>query len=80
MTIIEPKIVYRNLAVPMLILDPVSDQDLFPYEKENEELKNQHSQLIIYRRYDDTGHNIHYEKPARFVEELGEFLKVLKTF
>ncbi len=33
MSIVEPKIVYRNLMVPMLILDPVSDDDIFQYEK-----------------------------------------------
>lgn len=79
MSIIEPKIVYRNLNVPMLILDPVSDDDIFPYEKENKELKNQHSELIVYKAYGGTGHNIHYEKPKMFIEDLGEFLKDIKT-
>ena len=75
MSIIEPRIVYRNLKVPMLILDPVSEDDIFPYERENEALKNQHPELIMYKRYLDTGHNIHYERPGKFIEDLGEFLK-----
>lgn len=75
MSIIEPKIVYRNLHVPVLLLDPVSDNDIFPYEKENEALKNQHPEWITYKKYSSTGHNIHYEKPKQFVEDLGEFLK-----
>jgi pimeloyl-ACP methyl ester carboxylesterase len=78
MSIIEPKIVYRNLKVPMLILDPVSESDIFPYEKENEELKNRHSNLIVYKKYLNTGHNIHHEKPKMFMEDLGEFLKIIK--
>jgi pimeloyl-ACP methyl ester carboxylesterase len=78
MSIIEPKIVYRNLQVPILILDPVSDQDIFPYEKENEKLKSQHPDLITYKIYENTGHNIHYEKPGMFGNDLGSFLKVVK--
>jgi pimeloyl-ACP methyl ester carboxylesterase len=79
MSIIEPKIVYRNLNVPMLILDPVSDNDIFPYEKENQELVKQHPELIIHKTYTNTGHNIHYEKPKEFAEDLGEFLKKIRA-
>jgi pimeloyl-ACP methyl ester carboxylesterase len=78
MSIIEPKIVYRNLKVPMLILDPVSDHDIFPYEKENEALSKQRPEFITYKKYSHTGHNIHYEKPGMFTNDLGEFLKVIK--
>ncbi len=79
MSIIEPKIIYRNLRAPMLILDPVSDDDIFPYEKENEALSKQHPELIVYKKYSNTGHNIHYEKPDFFVEDLGEFLRRIQT-
>jgi pimeloyl-ACP methyl ester carboxylesterase len=79
MSIIEPKIVYRNLNVPMLILDPVSDNDILPYEKENQELSKQHPDLIVYKKYNNTGHNIHYEKPEEFTKDLGEFIKKIKT-
>jgi len=79
MSIIEPKIVYRNLNVPILILDPVSDNDILPYEKENQELSKQHPELIVYKKYNNTGHNIHYEKPKEFTEDLGEFLKKIKA-
>jgi len=79
MAIIEPKIVYRNLQVPMLILDPTSEHDLFPYEVENRKLQKQHPRLITHKIYEHTGHNIHYEKPALFVEDLGAFLKIVKA-
>ena len=78
MAIIEPKIVYRNLQVPMLILDPISDNDIFPYEIENEKLKMQHPNFITHKIYDKTGHNIHYEKPKIFLHDLLDFLKVIK--
>ncbi|TAE29998.1 MAG: alpha/beta hydrolase [Cytophagales bacterium] len=78
MSMIEPKIIYRNLKVPMLILDPTSDQDIFPYERENKQLKNQHPNLITHKIYENTGHNIHNEKPTMFVKDLGTFLKTVK--
>jgi len=78
MSIIEPRIIYRNLTVPILILDPVSDQDLFPYETMNDRLKREHPNLISHKLYKDTGHNIHYERPDEFVVDLTQFLKTIK--
>jgi pimeloyl-ACP methyl ester carboxylesterase len=78
MAIIEPRIVYRNLRVPMLILDPVSDQDILPHKTENEKLKSQHPTLITHKVYENTGHNIHAEKPAAFVKDLESFIKIVK--
>ena len=78
MSIIEPKIIYRNLKVPILILDPTSNQDTFPYESENRQLKNQHPDLITHKMYENTGHNIHNENPAMFVRDLGAFLQTVK--
>ncbi|TAD91283.1 MAG: alpha/beta hydrolase [Bacteroidetes bacterium] len=78
MAIIEPKIIYRNLKVPILILDPTSAQDIFPYENENKHLKSLHPNLITHKIYANTGHNIHNEKPTMFVTDLGAFLRMVK--
>lgn len=78
MAIIEPKIVYRNLRVPMLILDPVSDHDILPHKAQNEKLQRQHPHLIIHKVYEDTGHNIHAQKPDLFVKDLASFLTIVK--
>lgn len=80
MSIIEPKIIFRNLIVPVLILDPVSKNDLFPFEKENEELKKQHSALISHEVLKDTGHNIHYQRPEQFMAKLTGFLQTIRNF
>lgn len=80
MSIIEPKIIFRNLTVPVLILDPVSKNDLFPFERENEELKNQHPALISHEVLKDTGHNIHYQRPEKFMEKVTGFLRTIKNF
>lgn len=79
MSILEPKIIFRNLTVPILILDAISEDDLFPYEAENEALYKQHPHLIVYKKYKATGHNIHYEKPETFIRDLGEFLGTIKA-
>jgi pimeloyl-ACP methyl ester carboxylesterase len=80
MAMIEPRIIYRNLSVPMFILDPISDDDLFPYEKENENLAQLHPNLITHKKYTDTGHNIHYQRPEMFIDDVLTFLNATKTF
>jgi len=68
------------LDVPVLILDPVSEQDPMPFEKENQELKNQHPDYIDYIIYKDTEHNIHYEHPERFTKDVITFMKKSLVF
>ncbi len=77
MAILEPKIVFRNLNVPVLILDPKSDDDLFPFEAENGQLKAQHPQWITHKIYENTGHNIHYERRELFIKDLSAFYRKL---
>lgn len=79
MSILEPKIVYRNLNVPLLILDPVSKDDFMPFETENSSLQKQHPNYITHKIYKDTGHNIHYERPKQFIQDLTLFLGKVKT-
>lgn len=74
MASMEPKIIYRNLSVPLLILDPVNDNDVFPFEKENEALANKHRGLIKHIIYKETDHNIHYSHPDKFIKDILLFL------
>lgn len=78
MALIEPKIVFRNLSVPVLILDPTSENDVFPFEKENMALQKQHPDLIKYVRYENTAHNIHFSHPQKFTADLIDFLFIIK--
>ncbi len=73
MVLIEPKILFRNLKVPVLILDPTSKDDLFPFERENAQLKQQHPKLIDHKIYENTGHNIHYERREAFINDVITF-------
>jgi len=78
-TMVQPKIIFRNLQVPMLILDPVSDNDPMPFEKENIELQKKFPRLVKRIEYSNTEHNIHYEHPQSFVKDLVEFLQKIKA-
>ncbi|MBE9463542.1 alpha/beta fold hydrolase [Dyadobacter subterraneus] len=80
MSVIEPKIIFRNLKVPVMILDPVSKGDLFPFEKENQALKNKYPYLISHEIFEDTGHNIHYQRPEKFTDKLIAFLQTVRSF
>lgn len=75
MAVMEPKIIFRNLNCPVLILDPVAAKDPMPFRAENAELQKQHPDLIKHNIYLDTEHNIHYEHPQRFIRDVIGFLK-----
>lgn len=78
--VLEPKITFRNLRVPMLILDPISKDDLQPFERQNAALQKMHPHLINHRIYENTGHNIHYERKKEFVADLAKFLDSVKKY
>ncbi|MBB6500692.1 alpha/beta fold hydrolase [Pedobacter cryoconitis] len=77
-TMVQPKIIFRNLTVPMLILDPVSANDPIPFEKENVALTNQFPHLITRVEYPGVEHNVHYAQPDKFCQDLIRFLADVK--
>ena len=70
----EPQVIFRNLAVPLLILDPYGAGDENPVERENQALQRQHPALITYRGYLDAPHNIHAARPDQFFRDVLAFL------
>ncbi len=80
MAMMEPKIIFRNLNVPVLILDPVSKNDPFPFEKENNALQKQYPSLIEHVFYQGIEHNMIYGKPDQFVKDVNRFLKKVKVY
>ena len=74
MAMMDPIKIYQELNIPLLILDPVNEEDLFPFEEENRALKKLHPDLITHHIYENTGHNIHYEKPKLFIRDVLSFL------
>lgn len=69
-----PRVIYRNLDVPMLILDPVSEKDFFVFEEENRKLQQEHSDLITHKIYKETSHALKYERPDAFLKDVTSFL------
>lgn len=77
---LQPKVIYRNLHVPMMLIDPVSENDRFPIEKYNKELQQMHPSLIDHKIYYDTNHGAHLHRPSLFIKDATAFLKKLKEY
>lgn len=69
-----PRMVFRRLDVPMMILDPQRENDPRPVTDQNERLAKDHPALVIHRIYPETGHNILQSKPDWFVRDAVELL------
>ncbi len=46
----------------------------------NETLQKRYPYLIDHKIYENTGHNIHYQRQVKFIEDLTTFLKKVKTY
>lgn len=69
--LMQPLVVYRNLSVPLLIIDPVSTEETWQnYTPENLKLKNTHPNLVIHKIYPNTQHHAHLQRPQEFLEDL----------
>ena len=76
-----PSVIFRNLAVPVHIIDPVSPTDWLPVRHLNEELQAQHPDWIVHEVYDyeHSPHAAHIERPERFIESAEALLARVKT-
>jgi pimeloyl-ACP methyl ester carboxylesterase len=69
-----PRLVFRRLHVPMMILDPQSQRDGRPVSDQNERLAKDHPDLVTHRIYPETGHNILQSRPDWLVRDAVELL------
>ena len=74
-----PTVIFRNLHVPMHIIDPVSENDGFPVSYQNQILQEQHSDLIVHEIYENTPHLAHFKRPGRFIESAKALLNRVNT-
>jgi len=76
-----PFVVFRNLSVPMHIIDPESPTDWMPVRHQNEELQKLHPDLIVHEVYDyeHSPHEAHIERPERFIESAKALLARVKN-
>jgi pimeloyl-ACP methyl ester carboxylesterase len=69
--LMEPIVVYRNLKVPMVIIDPVTKDETWQnYTLENIKLTNMHPVLVTHKIYEDTQHHAHLLRPDWFIRDL----------
>jgi len=71
-------VVFRNLRVPMMILDPQEENDELPVTDQNETLTTQHPTLIVHRIYAQTGHAVVRIRPDWFVRDATELLGLVQ--
>ena len=69
-----PRMAFRNLHVPMMILDPQDERDVFAVTDQNERLAKDHPGLVIHRIYRPGNHNILQATPDWFVRDAVELL------
>ena len=69
-----PRMVFRRLHVPMMILDPQEERDHLPVTDQNERLMRDHPGLVIHRIYPQSSHNIFQSRPDWFVRDAVELL------
>jgi pimeloyl-ACP methyl ester carboxylesterase len=73
-----PTVVFRNLNVPMMILDPQEANDELPVTDQNETLTRQHPSLIVHRVYAESPHAVVRARPDWFVRDATELLTLVK--
>jgi len=73
-----PRMMFRDLHVPMMILDPQSERDAKPVTDQNLWLVKDHPTLVIHKIYPQTGHNILNDKPDWLVRDAIELLEVVR--
>lgn len=76
---LNPQIIYRNLNVPMLILDPISQNDEYKVEEENAKLQKSHPNFVTHRIYKNTSHSLKSERPEDFLKDVISFLSKIKN-
>jgi pimeloyl-ACP methyl ester carboxylesterase len=69
-----PRMVFRRLHVPMVILDPQEERDHLPVTGQNERLAKDHPDLVVHRIYPESRHNILGSRPDWFVRDAVELL------
>jgi len=73
-----PPVVFRNLRVPVMILDPQEANDELPVTDQNETLARQHPALVVHRIYRESGHAVVAARPDWFVRDATELLTLVR--
>ncbi len=77
-----PMAVFRNLKVPMMIIDPQSadsTDDETPVTDQNRRLAALHPDLIVHQIYPETIHEAYRQRPDWFIRDAVELLRRVKA-
>ena len=74
-----PEVIFRNLDIPLHIIDPVSDNDYYPITHQNTKLQAQHPEQVTHEIYENTSHSAHLERPERFIKSAAALLTRVKS-
>ena len=78
---LEPRIIYRNLDIPLLILDPRNERDWrMDFTTDNKALADLHPDLITHSIYENTSHAVKYRQPEKFLKDLTQFVQKVRQF
>jgi pimeloyl-ACP methyl ester carboxylesterase len=77
---LQPEIVYRNLDVPVLLIDPTGDDEMYPSRVPwNQKLAERHPRWIHHVLYPDTPHAAHPSRPEWFVRDMKLLLEWMRA-
>ncbi len=77
--LVYPKVVYRNLNIPMIIYDPVGPEDAFNFEVENRLLQQAHPQYIAHKIINNASHAVKDAHHEEFVKDMKDLLLKLNS-
>lgn len=75
---IAPFKIFKQVNIPVLILDAISVHDPMPVYAENKILAEKHSNFIQHIVFEDVDHNIHFAYPKKFLKVITKFLDQTK--
>ncbi len=78
---VNPIITYRNLNVPVLIIDPTGDDNgpFGSFSPDYEKLQKLHPNLIRHVKYPQTLHAAHIQRPDWFVRDMKDLIYRVRT-
>jgi pimeloyl-ACP methyl ester carboxylesterase len=74
----EPEVALRNLAVPLLTFDPVSQNDFHRMTEGNQALAARLPHLVTHLIYEDTMHWVRWQRPQRFLRDVLAFVETVR--
>lgn len=79
-SLMDPFVIFRNLHVPLHIIDPDSPTTLLQVYDQNKELQKLHPDLIVHEpyTYEHSPHPAHIERPGRFIKSAKALLVRVK--